>query len=112
MDYLSFLPVLSGISFVTTVLLLWFKTNFIKDYADLLGINVCKWLDIADGGDLFVYDLLAATTNPGSKIKRFFLKLSSCPFCMAFWISLLTPSFFITYVFSLLLFFLFEKIAE
>ena len=107
---------------VITLLLFWFQTNFVKDYAELFGIQ--EWLkkfgSDPESGHFLIYDLLAHIEKEGINPKEKFLcKLLTCPFCLGFWlmvsICLLAGNFagfFPLYVSSMFLYVLFARLIQ
>ena len=81
-----------SIFWVSAISIVWFCTDWIVHYMQLLNFNKKMQLSykkfIAENANGyfpdFLYELSHATEN---KFLKFGLKLVSCPFCLIFWLS-------------------------
>lgn len=79
------LDILLASNLVTFELFLWFKTNFIYEYAKLLRLNNLK---IFKEYETFIkVSYLNFSDFLGMK-NNFIYNLLSCPFCLAFWLNI------------------------
>jgi hypothetical protein len=102
--------------FVTTLAVIWFKTDWILHYCQLFGllksfqINFLNF--IAKESDSYLPEYIYQQSKKSSnKFYKFIGKLVSCPFCVLFWLALGCSLFYGTlllvcpvYILSLLLF--------
>jgi hypothetical protein len=104
-------------SIVSTILIVWFKTEAFIEYGQLLRLTKV----------FFIEDFKnEQKNNPGLdfllflSIRKncFFTRLITCPLCFGFWLSLISSYFFkiesfcAVYVFSLILYFSIIKIMH
>ena len=81
------LEILIPISFISTVLLVWFKTEAFEEYSTLFGFG--KFFKVEEFRK-------ARQRNPVityhdhllNKYDSFFLRLITCPYCLGFWLTL------------------------
>lgn len=110
-----------ALSINVSLLIIWFHTNVLVDYANVFGL-----------GRLFkgynrtgYYSLLTTYLRENKKIiskcpcVQFYLKLITCPICLCFWTSILVSfftigfyNFIVLYVTSLFCYFIFNKLIQ
>jgi hypothetical protein len=110
-----------ALSINLSLLIIWFHTNVLVDYANVLGLN-----KLFNGfNNAQHYSLLTQYLKENKKILSktpcclFYLKLITCPICISFWTSLLLSclllnnivSFPILYITTLYSYFIFNKIV-
>lgn len=109
--------VLIPASFVSMVLIVWFKTDAFVEYAELLGLSKVTFAEDfkeKKKADVMLEFPMYLVINKNCFISR----LLSCPICFGFWLSLifsypfdpiLIPG---VYLISLTSFYLFNKITQ
>lgn len=111
MEFLS--DLLKAVSLTATFLIVWFLTNAYFEYASKIIPNIFKeYLSfIKDKGFVYYADYLESKHT-------FFNKMLSCPFCIGFWIALLSSIIYnivfyicVIYIVSLILFFGIKQIC-
>lgn len=80
-----FLDVILASNLATFVLFVWFKTNFLYEYAKAFKLN--KIRIFKEYEDFIKVSYLSFSEFLGMKDK-FLCKLLSCPFCLNFWLVL------------------------
>ena len=102
---------------VSTIMVIWFLTDAVYEYAKLLGF---KRFFLTEGFEKqreitfdMTYPEYISTVNPS-----FFYRLIACPFCLSFWLVLPTclhfdiKLFFPVYILSLIIFFFIKKVSS
>tara|TARA_Y100000361_G_scaffold69402_1_gene61266 strand:- start:260 stop:631 length:372 start_codon:yes stop_codon:yes gene_type:complete len=104
------LDILAPIALISSVLFIWFKTDFLLSYLGILGFKFKGFEEYSiENPDSTLFEFLACK-NITHKFKFFIFKLLSCVFCLSAWLCLCVSLFNglkfigIYYVFSLLLF--------
>ena len=108
-----------SLSFVTFLLIVWFKTDAFVQYCQLFGLKFLL-LGYEENNNLtfpqYLYTKRLITPN---KYLQFYFKLISCPICLGFWISLVFGALFCSllavpavYISSLFLYLIFSKLLE
>lgn len=80
-----------GVSWTLAVMVLWFNTNFVVSYAELLGFRH-RWLEqykLSTFAFSFGYYLANLAETCNSKLAAFAMKLLSCPKCLSLWVSII-----------------------
>lgn len=109
---------------IATILIIWFKSDVIIEYGKLLGLS--KFLKIEefekkkDTEDLtLTYITFLRMTYNGHPIKRFFIRLITCVWCLTLWLSIFTGIYFhslfavfIIFIFSLILYGVVIKLVQ
>ena len=85
------LDIILATSLSTFGLFVWFKTNFLYEYASLFKLNKLKIFKEYE--DFIKISYLNFADFLGMK-QNFFYKLLSCPFCFVFWLNLIYILFF------------------
>ncbi len=98
---------IKDIFLVSSILFLWFKTDFLYSYLKLLGIQNKNYEDTRIEVDIKFIEYLSSSSK--NKISEFFFELFSCPFCLNFWLCVIFSigkysNFGVTYICSLVVF--------
>lgn len=112
-----FMSILISICLVTSILLIWFKTEAVLEYGSVICPNLLKINEYKtwhkENLELDYLDFLAVNYN------SFFIRLVSCPYCLSTWMSVLFSIFCgnlffapIIFVFGLTLFFIVVKLGK
>ena len=88
-----------GIFWVSLVSICWFYTDWVIHYTQLfdIGKNFRIQLQsfIKNNPDKYLPDYLyVRSLNTNNRFNKFFLKLLSCPFCLNFWLSVISTIVF------------------
>jgi len=81
-----------GIFWVSLISICWFYTDWIIHYTQLFGIaknfRIKLQAFVKQHPDKYFPDYLyICSLNTNNNVKKFILKLLSCPFCLNFWLS-------------------------
>jgi hypothetical protein len=103
---------------VASLLFIWFKTDAFVSYSDALGILKPLLRSYFNTVNLSFPQFLYITyKNSNNRVLRFVIKLITCPVCLSLWLSLITCTLgncmlltFTVYIFSLLLYFILERV--
>jgi hypothetical protein len=112
---------LFDLSFISTLsafgLIIWFRTEAVKEYFELFNMtHLFKLNEFID----YKKNINSSVDYPDfllSKYNNFLTRLLSCPFCLNFWFNLILCSilgiyyFPITYILSLTIYFILNKIS-
>jgi hypothetical protein len=96
--------------FITTTLLIWFKSDAFVEYAKLLHLHRIFKIKEYEEKRLAESFQLTYTTFLRMTSDRFLIRLITCPLCVSFWLSLIglffVPMYFIpiVYVSTLLIY--------
>tara|TARA_Y100000296_G_scaffold76677_1_gene97536 strand:- start:283 stop:639 length:357 start_codon:yes stop_codon:yes gene_type:complete len=109
-----FLSLLFSASWTIFLLFLWFRTNWLLFYGELLGasslLQIPKFKRLNEEGVASDFLLFLWTEFQDHKFLRFPVKLLTCVYCFAFWVSLIVVSFYgfellpLNYLLSVLIF--------
>ncbi len=109
-----FLSLLFSTSWTIFLLFLWFRTNWLLFYGELLGassfLRIPKFKRLNEEGVASDFLLFLWTEFQDHKFLRFPVKLLTCVYCFAFWVSLIVVSFYgfellpLNYLLSVLIF--------
>lgn len=69
---------------ITSILFVWFKTDFLYSYLKLIGIHNQKYEEARLEVDISLIEY--ASSSSKNRIVDFFFQLFSCPFCLNFWV--------------------------
>lgn len=103
--------------FITTVFIVWFKTNAVVEYGKLLGLKNLLWID---SYEKYVCDNLEGdyVTFLACKHNNFLIRLITCPLCLGVWYCFLASlpmgiiHFCPLYLLSLTMYFVIIKIGD
>ena len=105
--------------FVVSSLILWFQTNFVKEYFSLFGFHSLfkkMGIDLNEEGNL-VQDLM--TLEISNRGVKFLVNLLTCPFCVGLWLTIFSclfywnfPCVFVVYVLSWLVYSIVMRISQ
>jgi hypothetical protein len=92
---------------ITSILFVWFKTDFLYSYLKLLGIHSEKYEEARLEVDISLIEYISASRK--NRVTDFFFQLFSCPFCLNFWVCAVFSienysNFGVFYIFSLSIF--------
>lgn len=113
------LPFLYSLSIVLTILIVWFKTDAFVEYCKIFNWNFL--LFNYNNSELSFPQYLYSQRNVLFKnpFIHFYIKLITCPFCLSFWLCLITAfiignpiSVFPLYICSIFLYLILVKLLE
>lgn len=86
---------------VTALLVIWFNTHFLQEYAQVIGlgrlVRIEEWMKFREVHKDAQYLQFLVFTYAGqvgpidgriARARAFFVRLISCPYCLGFWLSL------------------------
>ena len=109
------------ISFIITILLLWFKTDVFIDYCKLFNVfkQLTKNYILSNNISFPQYLYVTYKNGVKSRFKLFLLKLATCPLCLSLWLSILAGILFscffyfpLFYICSLFIYFNLIKLID
>jgi len=93
-----FLSLVFSTSWTIFLLFLWFNTNWLLFYGESLGLSsllrISKFKKLNKEGLASDFLLFLWTEFQDHKLLRFPVKLLTCVYCFAFWVSLIVVSFY------------------
>jgi hypothetical protein len=103
--------------FITTVFIVWFKTNAVVEYGKLIGLKNLLWIEEYEK---YVCDNLEGdyVTFLACKHNTFLTRLITCPLCLGVWYSIIASlplglvHFCPIYLLSLFMYFTIVKIGD
>lgn len=115
------IEILQSVCLCTTILIVWFETDAFVEYTKLFRIDF--YFDVAGFENYNSQDFTMFTSYPQYLVMEhdcFFTRLISCAFCLGFWLSLFSVLVFdlsfliapVTFVFSLMLYFMMCKLYK
>jgi len=109
-----FLSLFFSVSWTIFILFLWFRTDFLLFYAELLGLSsflkIPKFQKLREEEIVSDFLFFLWSEFQAHKFWRFPFKLITCVYCFAFWVSLVVVSFYdwellaLNYLLSVLIF--------
>jgi len=109
-----FISLIFSVSWTIFILFLWFRTDFLLFYAELLGLSsflkIPKFKKLQEENIVSDFLFFLWMEHQDHKFLRFPCKLITCVYCFTFWVSLVVVSFYewrllpLNYLLSLLLF--------
>lgn len=84
-----------GSSWILTLMVIWFNTDAVVHYLQLVGLFEKTRLDymvfLRENAFSYFPDFLyKVSLRTNNRLGKFLLKLISCPFCIGVWLSLIT----------------------
>ena len=89
-------------TFITVGLLIWFKSNAIVEYLDVLGLDIAFGVREYKKASTEVSYHMSYTDFLLLKYNSFFVRLITCPLCLSVWVSVIISSFTNWYYFPFL----------
>lgn len=96
---MQFMEIFYCVFWLTTILVVWFHTDWVEHYLQLFGLLNPLRLKyksfVLDNPDKYFPDFLyQCSLTTSNRFVKFGYKLMSCPFCLNFWLAICTSLIF------------------